>query len=419
MIAHSQNAAENPLALCVKTQTCTEHSQNFWNEQKQCWEEATLATHYCHIKKSETPSGITTDNRCGSYEAARNCELSESLCLKTSLLPDGKTFCEDKKNTYLCASSIAQSAECARLDAEGCRQSASRCVMRFREHPELPDPPGTDLGVCLIRENTYECARSASLCSKKSVAYDCDGEIRCAAGDDCFDADTEKSTGFPRAASRMVMLSDMEKCLATTRDGESSAEGYGPIEVDGTTGASADPIDCADTSGAEVTIFKGKRYRCDLNLASFVQNCCSKTGLFKGSCPESTKELRARRDDARSCHYVGVHKKKVLGVTLKKRKVYCCFNSKMARVIHEQARGQLIQKGLWGTAENGGWGSAKNPRCGGMTASQFQQIDFDAVDFSEIYGDLPDASDIPDARDSERDAKEGIKNLCPDGSLDC
>ena len=440
MIAGSKRAIEAPLSSCEKKEVCTEYAENLWNEQKECYEEATLSRHYCNVKKTVTviprdtesrrraahaaaetthETRIETDDGCADLVAAGNCETFRNRCLGTTRTPDGETVCLDREYTYLCASPLTEGPDCAELRAEGCHQTWARCVMRFREHPEFPDPAGTDLGVCLIQENTYDCPKNMSLCRKKNVALDCGREIRCASGEDCFDTSTEQNTDFPKVASRMAMLADMERCLATTTDGESSAEGYGPIEVDGMTGATAGPIDCADVSGGRVTIFKGKRYRCDLNLAGFIQNCCRKKGLFSGACPKSTKELRARRDDAGACHYVGIHKKKVLGVTLKKRKVYCCFNSRMARVVHEQARGQLIEKGLWATAKNGGWGGAKNPLCGGMTAEQLQEIDFDAVDFSEIYADLLDAADIPDLADSTESTEEDIEDLCPDGSPGC
>lgn len=440
MIAGSKRAIEAPLSSCEKKEVCTEYAENLWNEQKECYEEATLSRHYCNVKKTVTviprdtesrrraahtatettdETRIETDDGCAGLVAAGNCETFRNRCLGTTRTPDGETVCLNREYTYLCASPLVEGPDCPQLRAEGCHQTGARCVMRFREHPEFPDPAGTDLGVCLIQENTYDCPKNMSLCRKKSIALDCGGEIRCASGDDCFDTSTEQNTDFPKVASRMAMLADMERCLATTTDGESSAEGYGPIEVDGMTGATAGPIDCADASGGRVTIFKGKRYRCDLNLAGFIQNCCRKEGLFSGACPKSTKELRARRDGAGSCHYVGIHKKKVLGVTLKKRKVYCCFNSRIARVVHEQARGQLIEKGLWATTKNGGWGGAKNPLCGGMTAEQLQEIDFDAVDFSEVYADLLDAADIPDLADSTESAEKDIEDLCPDASPGC
>ena len=395
-----------------------------WGRARQCragdgdgngWRVAYTAT------RTTYETSIETDDRCADHGRNASCEPAGSRCLETARTREGETVCTNRERTYLCAGPLVKGPDCAELRADGCHQTGARCVMRFGEHPELPDPPGARLGACLIHENIYECPRNVSLCREKSVAFDCDGEIRCTSGEDCFDTETEQSVDFPKIASRMAMLADMERCLATTRDGESSAEGYGPIEVDGIGGTAAGPIDCADTSGGKVTIFKGKRYRCDLNLAGFIQNCCRKKGLFSGACPASTKELRARRDDARACHYVGIHKKKVLGITLKKRKVYCCFNSKMARVVHEQGRGQLIEKGLWEVAENGGWGRAKNPLCGGMSARQLQEIDFDAVDFSEIYADLLDEADIPELSSSTQSTEEGIENLCPENSeaLDC
>ena len=390
-----------------------------WSRARRCragdgdgngWRVAYTAT------RTVRETNVETDDRCGSREGDPGCELTADRCTETAEIPGGESVCANRERTYLCAGPLVGGPDCAELRTDGCYQTGGSCVMRFREHPELPDPPGADLGACLVHENIYTCPKNITLCRQKSVAFDCGGEIRCTSGEDCFDTRTEQSVDFPKAASRVAMLSDMERCLATTRDGESSAEGYGPIEVGGTTGTTAGPIDCADASGGEVTIFKGKRYRCDLNLAGFIQNCCRKKGLFSGTCPAATRELRARRDDARACHYVGIHKKKVFGITLKKRKVYCCFNSKMARVVHEQARGQLIEKGLWDVTENGGWGRAKNPLCGGMSVEQLQEIDFDAVDFREIYADLPGEASVPGLADSTQSVEEGIEDLCPEDS---
>ena len=416
MMRNSKEAIDNPAPQCRKEEMCAEYAENSWNEREECYDQATLKRVSCSVRKTVYETGIQTDNRCGEYEGDGNCESGASRCLETTQTPDGETVCANMEQTYLCAGSLAEGPDCAQLRADGCYRTGARCVMRFREHPELRDPPGTDLGACLIQENIYTCPKNATLCRQKSMALNCGGEIRCASGDDCFDTSTQQNVDFPEVASRMAMLADMERCLATTADGKSSAEGYEPIEVDETTGATAGPIDCADTSGGGMTIFKGKRYRCDLNLTGFIQNCCRKKGLFSGSCPPSTKELRARRDETRACHYVGIHKKKVLGITLKKRKVYCCFNSKMARVVHEQARGQLIEKGLWDTAENGGWGRAKNPLCGGISTRQLQEIDFDAVDFSEIYADLLDGADIPELPGSTQRTEESIEDLCPQDS---
>ncbi|MCS7199934.1 MAG: conjugal transfer protein TraN [Caldimicrobium sp.] len=89
-------------------------------------------------------------------------------------------------------------------------------------------------------------------------------------------------------------------------------------------------------------------------------------------------------DDSGYCHYIGERcVKKLLGTCVQKTKVFCCFNSKLARIIHQQGRPQLTTFG-----PNGGWGSAKSPNCRGFTAKEFQSLDFGRIDFSEYIEDI-------------------------------
>lgn len=64
---------------------------------------------------------------------------------------------------------------------------------------------------------------------------------------------------------------------------------------------------------------------------------------------------------------------KVFGACLQKKSVFCCFDSVLARIIHEQGRPQI---GL-------GWRS-----CRGFYLDEFMQIDFTRIDFSEYVDDL-------------------------------
>lgn len=76
----------------------------------------------------------------------------------------------------------------------------------------------------------------------------------------------------------------------------------------------------------------------------------------------------------RLCHLVGVKKiKKAFGLFTKKINVYCCFNSILARIIHEQGRPQL---GI-------GWGNAYLPNCRGFTPEELASIDFSRIDLRE------------------------------------
>lgn len=65
---------------------------------------------------------------------------------------------------------------------------------------------------------------------------------------------------------------------------------------------------------------------------------------------------------------------------VQKAKSFCCFNSKMARIIQEQGRRQL--------KSFNGFGSVEHPECRGLTPEEFQSLDFSKIDLSEYFGDL-------------------------------
>lgn len=74
------------------------------------------------------------------------------------------------------------------------------------------------------------------------------------------------------------------------------------------------------------------------------------------------------------CHLVGQRSGgATLGMSLKKRNVYCCFSSILARLVHEQGRPQV----------NRSWGSPETPDCTGFTFGEFATLDFSVMDLSE------------------------------------
>ncbi len=96
------------------------------------------------------------------------------------------------------------------------------------------------------------------------------------------------------------------------------------------------------------------------------------------ACDADEQEL-ALKKGAGLCHRVGSWcDKKILGACVRRKEGYCCYNSKLARIIQQQGKGQL---GL-------GWGSPKNPNCGGLTPAQLTSLDFSLMNFSEFYADV-------------------------------
>jgi hypothetical protein len=114
------------------------------------------------------------------------------------------------------------------------------------------------------------------------------------------------------------------------------------------------------------------------------------------------------------CHYVGERcTQKIFGHCLAKKKSYCCFNSILARVVHEQGR-MLLGSKFVPTChknnnpkgyDNGCWGDSESPLCRGFTPQEFAFIDFSKMDLSEYIDNV-----------SKRTAKDMTKNI--DGALE-
>jgi hypothetical protein len=108
--------------------------------------------------------------------------------------------------------------------------------------------------------------------------------------------------------------------------------------------------------------------------------------LFGGGCDHKDIITVIKRESGR-CHYVDkpcIKWLKVFGKKIKclqRAKYYCCFNSKLARIIHEQGRPQL-------NTDIRNWGSGKHPNCRGFTPEEFASLDLDKIDLSEYIDDI-------------------------------
>lgn len=115
---------------------------------------------------------------------------------------------------------------------------------------------------------------------------------------------------------------------------------------------------------------------------------------------EQEEEVLAMQRGENLCTYVGSHcTQRFLGACVSRQSTYCCFNSKLARLIQEQGRAQL---GL-------GWGSSESPSCDGLTQEQFAQIDFSTIDFSEFVEDISRNVQMPDVTGIQTDNQQRIQ----------
>ncbi|MBX9744370.1 MAG: conjugal transfer protein TraN [Chlamydiales bacterium] len=135
-----------------------------------------------------------------------------------------------------------------------------------------------------------------------------------------------------------------------------------------------------DFRNKKSAIFSGIAKEC---RRSFIENvlfdCCSKMDGFAVAsklchCNAVEKDLAVKRDEGK-CHYVGTYKK---NLNTEKVQTYCCFPTRLARVIQEEGRKQLGME----------WGTPESPKCSGFTVNQMRSLDFTQIDLSEVIDDL-------------------------------
>jgi conjugal transfer mating pair stabilization protein TraN len=136
-----------------------------------------------------------------------------------------------------------------------------------------------------------------------------------------------------------------------------------------------------------LTVFSGERGTCNKKIFG-ASNCCSGSGvplLTPWLCSSAEKQLD-EKDDKGLCHKVGSYcSDKVLGVCVTSKDAYCCFGSKLSRILQEQGRQQIGKP----------WAKPKDETCKGFSIDEFQHLDLSQMDFSEVYAEFMDAAKLP------------------------
>ncbi|EIY1064802.1 type-F conjugative transfer system mating-pair stabilization protein TraN [Escherichia coli] len=207
-------------------------------------------------------------------------------------------------------------------------------------------------GFCVSQQVTYSCERK-----KTGNGQICGGEFFCTDGS-CAQGQTGISNMFGQAVSALAAVAAAGK-------------------------------DVAALNGNNVRAFTGQAKSCKKMAAGF-NNCCKDSGWGQdvglSSCSSDEKAL-GKAKEKKLTVYVGEYcSKKVLGVCLEKKRGYCQFDSKLARIVQEQ--GRRDQLGV-------GFGSGSSPNCRGITVDELQRLDFGVMNFSDFYSDLSAGSDIP------------------------
>ncbi len=299
----------------------------------------TPVTHYtCPGTSIDTTDQALCTSQCSQ---TASCTITPPSC------PLGNYACVDNAGTYQCSPTA-----CVDLDAQPPTTSSINSGVYANDGARAPD--GSCLGTLMIFSGrSMECLLSGVSTAYKNCCRD-QGKV------------AQDSTG---SAQEAVLTNTV--ISGTYQIASSAYTAYSTIISSG--GSQAIAVDAAATSaeGTAIVAFDPTSLAISLAVAVVVdylsQGCSQQdmeTGLLNGSgyCYQTGEYCKT------SWPFFGC---------VQRARTYCCFNSKLARIIHQQGRPQLRSMPPLGSNI-----------CRGFTPEEFQYLDFSKIDLSEYYGDL-------------------------------
>lgn len=346
------------------------------------------------------------------------------VCLAGALLPPGGSALPDTcwkyTATYDCVGGTQNT--CQPLIDQGCGQIGSRCITYL-----------ADGVTCSTLEQTYQCVQTPAISTTSTT---CGGTTFCMNGQ-CFDLAHPQNEDMSKTAAMMELarqagnyqdpatmqffkgtanscvnaLGGLFNCCTVGGAGVSNAamlgtaaainigtpyvmdalgvsaggapslfsQAYGFLgggPVPGTTPFSMMGVTVNFGAGAGQAMFAFDPTSLAISLAIMVI-----TDLL--SCTQDEQMLSVKRGE-RLCIGTGSYcslEIPLIGVCLAVTETYCCYNSRLARIINQQGKAQL--------------GTSVNTSCAGFTQEELSSIDFSAMDLSEFMAEIQSNINIP------------------------
>ena len=305
-------------------------------------------------------SEAVDEAQCQTTIGTGSCSLQSETCTapNETRVINGLSVtrpCWEWSRTYQC-SGRRPANDCSALDGRPeCSFSHDECLSY--------DADGT---TCNVYDRWYQCT-TPDTGEAPPPAYVCAGDLYCIDGE-CTTVQREASTEFKDAMVAMNVMGEL--------------------------GNEFDPN--------QLKIFSGENLKCTKKVFG-LSNCCSGKGvplLTPWLCNSQDRDVD-KKDDAGLCYYAGTYcSDKVLGICVTRKQSYCCYGSKLVRILNEQGKAQLGMD----------WGEAKEPDCEGFLIEQFQQLDLSRMDFSEVYAEFAEAAKLPDEIEMSIQIQEKIES---------
>ncbi|MFS1936278.1 type-F conjugative transfer system mating-pair stabilization protein TraN [Vibrio splendidus] len=216
----------------------------------------------------------------------------------------------------------------------------------------------------------------------------------------CVEKEFNKSCPEQTCSTTNLICGETSFCLDGDCYGEMPTQNS---EFDESAAALAGLNAAGESLGNPPTMFTGKAMKCTDGFFGFA-DCCKDGGwgtdLGLAQCNEDEKALGQAKEKKLTISLGSYCASKVLGACTRKKKTYCVYDSKMARIIQEQ--GNKNQLGS-------NFGSAKNPICDPITPEQLQSINFEHIDFTDFYEDMHADMDLPNTDEIKNRLESSLK----------
>ncbi|NRD30292.1 type-F conjugative transfer system mating-pair stabilization protein TraN [Shewanella sp. DC2-4] len=309
------------------------------------------------ITTTETNVEIGYNNSCGAV--LPECQKVKSQCTQgnETRIINGISVtldCWKEQTTYQCAfpNTCDAIADCS-IQSTSCETQLGGVCIKDKQQR-----------LC----DKQQCRDTGLICGADSFAL----------SGDYYDPAATRSTDFNHAAAGLAAVSD----------------------------AAGDVKDKANINENSAIIFKGNIMECS-DKALGISNCCQDSGWGNGigltSCSEEEKALGTAKKDKLTVSLGQYCAEKVLGVCIRKKKAYCAFDSKLARIVQVEGRAQLGKN----------FGSAKHPDCSAFSPNELQRIDMSSMDFSDFYEDMYDAIELPNTDEIQKRLQQSVGGTKP------
>lgn len=356
---------------------------NRYRERYRCWNGPVDAAPASLLSRKYHNFIDRIVNDCQSVAGDANCRLEETSTVQAASTRSINTMSVtrswwEKQRRYDCTNNN-YTDDCDRYDGNPiCRESGSTCIDYAED------------GSCQYAEYRFDCDADASFNAN------CE-PINVCVGDNCQGIEQEVNTDYPRVAAWLNFLDEAAK--DSDCDAKAGADPNAPSTSDCVDQEKKDcrpdtsdpryllghsvPLVCAErvVQPTQPDVFGGRQMWCSYNG---IISCCNDGGW--NACRSVEKEVRSYVKAGATHYKQTVCSRRFFGFCVMRRRYYCAYNGKFARVFQEQAN---LQTGTQFPSRH-----AADP-CPALTINQLRELDVGRMDLSEVFGDMMEQAKEP------------------------